>query len=411
MTVEDPVHRGDVPPPVDLAGHLREFGRALLPALVVALVVGGVVFGLRALLAPKEYSATLLTEITSSKELVPGDAFVEQMRAPFMGLAQDTNVLNQVLGEVDTDDWDVQTLSEHVELSKGPAPQILVFTVTADSPETAEQLARSLVITVAQASFANHTKDIGRQVDQIQAAITAEQARSSLLAPDDPTKVESDRQLAELQTQLAALQDSGGDQLTILASPEQDTEPVSPQPLSEALVAGLVTLIVVAECIVLWRGRVGSSPNRTWARRVARRYGAHFDPAAVPAGELDPLTSAKLVQVMRDARPALLLIGDGAVAPPSLTAARDNERGRFRTVFDLPLATPWWQRVNVATAGTAVVIVSVTGSDRAAAERTLAQLADLGVPRNLVLQSATRGDRRHAKQYVGVNTTEDDHGR
>ncbi|BBY26475.1 hypothetical protein [Mycolicibacterium sediminis] len=397
MTVEGPVHRGDVPPPVDLAGHLKEFGRALLPALVVALVVGIAVFGLRTLLAPKEYAASLITEITGSRDLVPGDAFVEQVRAPFMGLAADANVLNQVLNEVDTGGWDAPTLSEHMELSKGPAPQILIFTATADSPELAEQLARSMVVTVAQAAFANHARDIGKQVDQVQAAITAEQARGSLLAPEDPARAESERQVAELQTQLVGLQSAGGDQLTILASPEQDASPVSPQPVSEALVAALVTLIVVAEGIVLWRGRVGKAPNRTWARRVARKYRARFDPALVDVGDVDPLTSAELAQSMRDARPALLLVGERAVAPTSLTAPRDHERGRFRTVFDLPLSAPWWQRVNVATTGIAVVIVSSAGSDRAAAERALSQLADLRVPANLVLQHGHRRGRRRTE--------------
>jgi capsular polysaccharide biosynthesis protein len=405
VTVEDPVHRGDVPPPVDLAGHLREFARALVPALVVALIVGGLVFVTRTMFADKEYAANLVTEITPSGELVPGDAFVEQMRAPFMGLAQDTTVLDQVLSEVDTD-WDAQTLSEHVELSKGPAPQILIFTATAGSPELAEQIARSMVVTVSQAAFANHSREISAQLDQIQASIGAEEARNATLLPEDPARPESDRQLAELRGQLETLQNSGGDTLTLLASPAQDTSPVSPQPVSEGLVAGVVTLIVVAELIVAWRSRIGKKPNRTWARRVARRYGAHFDPSTVPAGELDPLTSAKLVQAIRDGRPALLLVGEHAAAPPSLTSARDADRGRFRTLFDAPLSSPWWQRVNAGAAGTAVVVVSVTGTDRAAAERALRQLADLRVPRNLVLQRAVRHDRRHAKPAPEPSPTE-----
>ncbi len=393
MTVDDPVHRGNVPPPVDLAGHLREFGRALLPALVVALVVGGLVFGLRTLLAPKEYAATLVTQITTTQELVPGDAFVEQLRAPFMALAQDANVLNQVLSEVDTD-WNAEEFGEHIELSKGPAPQILVFQVRAWSQDIAEQLARSLVTTVAQASFANHSRDVARQVDQVQAAITAEQARNATLAPDDPGKAESDGELQALRAQLTTLQSSGGDQLSVLAAPDEDPSPVSPKPVSEALVAALVTLLVVAELIVLLRGRLGKRPNRTWARRISRKHGAHFDASATAPGEFDPLTSAKLVQALRDGRPALLLIGEQAAAPPSLSAARDPDRGRFRTLVEAPLSSHWWQRVNAGAASLAVVVVSTAGTDRAAAERSLRQLADLGVHRTLVLQRGNRRPRR-----------------
>ena len=283
-TVDDPAHRGDVPS-IDLAGHFRELGRALLPALVVALVVGGAVFGLRTLLVPKQYAATIVGQITPAQTLVPGDAFVEQMRAPFMGLAQDTNVLNQVLSEVDTG-WDVDTLKKHVELAPGPAPQLLVFTATANSPEVAAQIARSMVVTVAQASFANHARDVGRQAEEVQATITAEEARNSTLAPDDPAKAESDRQLSDLRAQLTTLQKTGGDQLTILSTPEQDTSPVSPQPVSEALVAALATWIVTAELIVFLRSRVGSKPNRAWARRVAHEYRARFDDDITDEGTL-----------------------------------------------------------------------------------------------------------------------------
>lgn len=391
MTVDDPVHRGDVPPPVDLVGHLREFARALVPALLVAVVVGIAVFGVRTAFAPKQYEARLVTEITPSRDLIPGDAFVEQMRAPFMGLAEDSNVLEQVLAEVGTG-WDTATLSRHVELTKGSAPQILVFTATADSPELAEKIARTMVVTIAQAAFANHARDLGSQVDQVQAAITAEEARTATLAPEDPARAESERQLAGLRAQLVALQSSGGDQLTILASPQENTEPVSPQPVSEALVAALATLIVVAEGIVLVRGRIGSRPNRTWARRISRKYGAHFDPTPTRAGELDPFTSARLVQALRDGRPALLLVGENASAPASLT----RQPGRFRTLHDAALSSHWWQRVNAGHTGVAVVLVSTAGRDRAAAQRALRQLADLGVPRNLVLQHAPRRGGRHA---------------
>mgnify|MGYP002715803472 CR=1 FL=1 len=154
-----------------------------------------------------------------------------------------------------------------------------------------------------------------RQELSIPPAITAEQARNATLAPDDPGKAESDGELQALRAQLTTLQSSGGDQLSVLAAPDEDPSPVSPKPVSEALVAALVTLLVVAELIVLLRGRLGKRPNRTWARRISRKHGAHFDASTTAPGEFDPLTSAKLVQALRDGRPALLLIGDRAAAP------------------------------------------------------------------------------------------------
>lgn len=387
-TVDDPAHRGDVPS-IDLAGHFRELGRALLPALVVALVVGGAVFGLRTALVPKQYAATIVSQITPQQTLVPGDAFVEQMRAPFMGLAQDTNVLNQVLSEVNTG-WNVDTLKEHVTLAPGPAPQLLIFTATANSPEVAAQIARSMVVTVAQASFANHARDVGRQAEEVQASITAEEARNSTLAPDDPAKAASDRQLSDLRDQLATLQKSSGDQLTILATPEQNTEPVSPRPVSEALVAALATWIVAAELIVFLRSRLGSRPNRSWARRVAQKYRARLDTDTTDEGTLSPLAAAVLAQNQRDGRAVAILLGDKA-ATPKPTVPPDGRGGVPRPVLrPMSLTGEWWQTVNLGRVEAAVVVVSSAGADRKAAERALRRLGDLSIPTYLVLQPARR---------------------
>jgi capsular polysaccharide biosynthesis protein len=394
--VDDPAHRGDVPS-IDLAGHFRELGRALLPALLIALVVGGVVFGLRTLLVPKQYAASIVTQITPEQTLIPGDAFIEQMRAPFMGLAQDTDVLNQVLSTVDTG-WSAETLRDHVELAPGPAPQLLVFTVTADKPELAQQLARSMVVTIAQASFANHARDVGRQVDQVQASITAEQTRNATLAPDDPVKADSDKQLTDLRAQLASLQNVSGDQLAILSTPEQNPEPVSPQPVSEALVAALATLIVAAEAIVLLRSRVGSKPSRSWARRVALKYRSRFDTDTTDDGLLSPVAAATLAQNQRDGRAVAILLGDKAIAPKPVVPQDSRGTVPRPVLRPMPLGDEWWQTVDLGRVTAAVVIVSVAGSDRKTAERALRRLAEIGVPTFLVLQSSRRTRRAKAPE-------------
>jgi capsular polysaccharide biosynthesis protein len=399
VVTDDPVHRGDVPP-VDLAGHFRELGRAFLPALLIAVVVGGAVFGLRTVLVAKEYAASIVTQITPSQTLIPGDAFIEQMRAPFMGLAHDANVLNQVLAESDTG-WNADTLSQHVELTPGPSPQLLVFTATAGTPELAAQLARSMVVTVAQASFANHARDVGRQVEQIQASVAAEEARNATLGPEDPAKADSDKKLADLRVQLSNLQRADGDQLTILSTPEQGPDPVSPRPASEALVAGLAALIVAAELIVLLRSRLGSKPNRSWARRVANRYRARYDADVIDDGTLSPLAAASLAQHQRAGRRVLVLLGEHAVAPRPLVAtegrpaahASDRTDAPRRTMRKGSISGEWWQNLYLGDVAAAAVLVSTSGSDRKAAERSLQQLANLGVPTHLVLQSGRKGRR------------------
>ena len=153
MSVHDAVHRGDVPPPIDLAGHMRELGRALLPAVIIAVLVGAGMFYLRSELTDKQYAASIVAEIEPAQTLVPGDAFIEQMRAPFIELATDRGVLDQVLEQVDAD-MDASQLASSVELSPGTSPALLTVTVTTRSPELAAELAEAMVSTMASTSSA-----------------------------------------------------------------------------------------------------------------------------------------------------------------------------------------------------------------------------------------------------------------
>jgi capsular polysaccharide biosynthesis protein len=347
------------------------------------------VFGIRSELAPKQYAASVVTEIRPAGEIVPGDAFIEQMRAPFMGLAVDKDVLRQVLTQVNTD-WDTATLEKNVQLAPGPSPALLVFTVTAPSPELAGEIARAMVLTVAQASFANHTRDVARQTDQLQASIAAEEARIIALPADDPARTASQQYLEQLRNQLTTLQSSGGDELSVLATPEQSAGPVSPKPMSEAMVAALAAFIVAIEFIVLWRSRMGNKTNRTWARRISYKYRSQFDPRATPGENFPNGIAAKLAQYQRERRDVLVLLGTDAVMPFAGAPGPESFNGHRRTQTVMPLGGTWWQQIDLTDTVLAVVIVTTDSSDRAAAEEALHQLADFGVPSALVLQRRQR---------------------
>lgn len=415
MHIENATHRSDVPPSIDLAGHMRELGRALLPAFVIALIVGAAVFYVRSELTDKEYSASVVTEVKPSQTLVAGDAFIEQMRGPFIELATDTDVLQQVLGQVDTD-LDASELASSLTLTPGTSPALLTFTVTADSPELALELAQSLVSTVAQASQANYARDTQGQVEQAQAAIAAEEAKVSGLAADDPTRTTAATELTNLQAQLSTLQSSGGDQLVVLASPEQSTTPVAPKPLSEALVAALAALIVAAELIVLLRGRFGSRPNRSWARRAAKKNGARFDTGAsdtlppvlvaridaLQRESVDPAATARHSAPKRDSVIVVLVGDDAAYVPPPTYASAD--RPQRSAVVTMGLTDEWWRAVDVEDVDTVVVLLSTGGRDRKEAGRTLKRIAEFQRPAYLLLQP--KSHKRQASQPTSPKNTE-----
>ncbi|OMC29725.1 hypothetical protein A5740_17275 [Mycobacterium sp. GA-1841] len=389
----------DVPPPVDLTGHLRDLSRALLPALLIAVLVGAAVFGLRTLLVPKEYAAVVIAEITPAQAPVPGDAFIEQMRAPFVGLAGDGDVLKQVLWEVDTG-WDTAELRKHVQLSPGESPALLVFTVTARSPELAGQLARTIVINVARKAAANHATTVARELEGLQAAIAAEQARIGALAPEDPNRARAEERLAQLQGNIGALQNSSSDQLTVLAVPEQDSAPVAPRPVAEGLVAGVATLLVAAELLVWLRGRFGARPNRVWARKAAQKHRAQFGFGDSGMSGLSPSAVAAMARARQAHRPALILRGE-AVSSPLWNGPESGDGSTWREVS---LTDQWWRTMPAGTE--AIVVVSTAGFDRKLADRTLTQLRDMATPTTLVLQISPRRRFKKARKVARSETAD-----
>ncbi|WP_256987644.1 hypothetical protein [Rhodococcoides fascians] len=407
MSVHDAVHRGDVPPPIDLAGHMRELGRALLPAVIIAVLVGAGMFYLRSELTDKQYAASIVAEIEPAQTLVPGDAFIEQMRAPFIELATDRGVLDQVLNQVDAD-MDASQLASSVELSPGTSPALLTVTVTTRSPELAAELAEAMVSTMASTSSANAIRDSQERTAEGQSTVDAQQARVDALPADDPSRPAALSELARLRTQQSELEAAaGGDRLVVLSKPEQSTTPVSPKPVSEALVAALAALIVAAELIVLLRGRLGRKPSRSWARRVSRKYGAHFDPAT--GDTVPPVVASRIAALERGDRPAsrsarhaapkddsviLVLVGEGAVFES--THGEGPTTGPHRATAEFGLSEPWWQYTDVGDVETVVVLVSNRGRDKKSATAALRRLDDFDIPVHLVLQN--KNSTRRAEQ-------------
>ncbi len=385
----DAAGRRDAPPSVDLFGHFRDLIRVAVPAILIGIIVGASVFALRTALVPKEYSATVVTEITPAGTIIPGDAFVEQLRAPFVALSTDENVLQQVLTQVDTG-WTTGELSSHVTTTPGTAPTLLDFTATAPTSQQAEDVARAMVTAISAASLSTHARDITRQIDQLRAQVTAERVRNRALPDRSDAKVESDATLADLDSQLTRLQNSSTDTLTILAAPSASEVPVSPKPAQEGAVAGIAATIIAAELLVLFRGRVGRKPNPIWARRAAHRYGAQLTYGRRGEPALPSTLLPAFAQRHRRAQIALILTGEhvdadrlvGDLVPP----ADDAATGHHLRVAQHPLTDAWWQRVDPGDLALAVVVVSSSGRDRKAADQALSQLATIGSTRHLIVQ-------------------------
>jgi CheY-like chemotaxis protein len=367
----------------------------MLPALVFAVLAGAAVGAWRSAFAPEEYSATVIAEITPARPVLPGDAFVEQLRGPFMSLAQDSAVLDHVLGQVDVA-WDERTLQQHISLAAGPSPAVMTITASADSPDRARQLAHAMLDALSQAATDAHDREISDQVNELQDAITAEETANQAMGDGDPAKAASDKHILDLKARLALVHAESPDRIAALSTPAEVPTLVSPRPALEGILTGVLAFVVAAESIALWRSRFGKRPNVTWAERVARRYGARLDTAESATSVLPAIPAAAVTACAHEGRRVLVLLGQNT----DLDAEPfpDDLDGGGRTVVQAPLGDEWWHAVDVLEFDVALVIISVDSSDRSPAEHALRQLDQLGIPRYLILQCPSRRrEASHAK--------------
>ncbi|PJK22906.1 hypothetical protein [Mycolicibacterium goodii] len=367
----------------------------MLPALMFAVLVGAAVGGYRSAFAPEEYSATVIAEITPARPVLPGDAFVEQLRGPFMSLAQDSAVLDHVLGQVDTA-WDERTLQQHISLAAGPSPAVMTITASADSPDRARQLAHAMLEALSQAATDAHDREIADEVKKLQDALTAEETANQTMWEGDPAKSTSDKRILDLRARLALVHAESPDRIAALSTPAEVPTLVSPRPALEGILAGVLAFVVAAESIVLWRSRLGKRPNLTWAQRVARKYGARLDTGESGTSALPAIPAAALTRCARDGHRALVLLGQNTDLHSEPFPDDLGEGGR--AVVQAPLADEWWHAVDVWEFDVALVVISADSSDRSPAEHALRQLDQLGIPLHLILQSPSRRrEASHAK--------------
>ena len=374
------------PPTVDLVAHGREVLRAAIPALLIAIVVAAVVFGLRTASATKQYEATVVAQIDVVNPAIPGDAYTEQFRAPYDALVRDNNVLTSVLGQVDTG-WDAQTLAAHTELSPGVSPTIFDIVVQASSPEVADTLARTMVVALDQAAATQQARQIRQQSDEIQATIATLQQERDALPQGDTNRAVIDAELNAMQSEVAKLDLGGTNRLSILSEPDASATQVSPRPAAEAAVAGVVSFLVAAELIVFLRGRAGSRTSKAWGRRIARKYHGGFAIAGPSTNTgLPAQTELRLNHLASGGGDILVLTGNGVEVDPSQALPPSPGSG----VRTLALEGRWWQQIRLADVIAALVVVTDHSKDRHQAEVAVRELSELTIPTEVVVQTGRR---------------------
>ncbi|MGW5454518.1 hypothetical protein [Nocardia sp. NPDC003979] len=275
MSETDPADTGADSPAmsgVNIADHLRKLLRALPIALVVAAIVGGVVWVVRDG-SPRTYEASLTAQISQQSI----GAVFNELTQPYIVLVTESRVLSDVVknGLAPSE----QDLRPRVSAMTGPAPSLLIIKAQAGSPEQAEKLVFAVQQSLDSVASQMRTEAIARSAADLETHRRAVEDTFTKRLADDPLRPELSFDARDVAREMEFRQVLGMPRLTVVANPR--SELVAPHPVQEGLFAALATLIIVAESVVLARGAI--------ARRGGlRRGGAKPDPAKQASPTPDP---------------------------------------------------------------------------------------------------------------------------
>ncbi|MFC9966832.1 hypothetical protein ACFVH4_21615 [Nocardia ignorata] len=275
MSETDPADTGADSPAmsgVNIADHLRKLLRALPIALVVAAIVGGVVWVVRDG-SPRTYEASLTAQISQQSI----GAVFNELTQPYIVLVTESRVLSDVVknGLAPSE----QDLRPRVSAMTGPAPSLLIIKAQAGSPEQAEKLVFAVQQSLDSVASQMRTEAIARSAADLETHRRAVEDTFTKRLADDPLRPELSFDARDVAREMEFRQVLGMPRLTVVANPR--SELVAPHPVQEGLFAALATLIIVAESVVLARGAIVR-------RGGLRRGGAKPDPAKQASPTPDP---------------------------------------------------------------------------------------------------------------------------
>ncbi len=388
---DDPGASADpgVPSTLDLGHHFRELRGVALPALLVAILIAGIVFGARGS-APARWSATVSASAQTSTTATPSStdsASAALLTAPYLALGTDAGVLHDIVTAARVP-WSDADARARITVADGQTPGLLSVQVLGDSAEQASAVAKQAVVTLDTDGRARARAAIATQSTQMQADASALNDQLQSLSVLDPKRAALQPQYQSALDQISQVRGSASARLAALSDPLTSGAPVSPQPLRDAALALLVALIVTAELLVALRGRWGRAVSPTWARRTARKHGADFvDCTHGARGPGTVRVETVVLARLRSGANVLVLRSGGTIDPAvsALAQAARSEVDAGGQLVELSADDPWWRSAALEHAALAVVVAHRGAHERRSTEAQLAALALADVPALLML--------------------------
>ncbi|MCV7227167.1 hypothetical protein [Mycolicibacterium komossense] len=375
-------------------GHLRRLLKVSIPSAAVALLVGLLAQFVLAQIKPT-YTATVTAQIDAQIPVVSGDAYLYQMTAPYLALAQSQTVRQATAHEMGIG-WDADRVGENAVVKVSKSPLLLDVTGTAPDRQQALMLATLTVQSLDKESRAQRLQELDRavavpsaeleslqqQVAAIDEAFTEKYGYSDPTADGDPVRANLVLRIQDLVNQINRIREGGVNGLSVLAAPDAGsiaaTAPVSK---SVALFAALLAFIVTAEALAFTRGRFGRRLTMPSAERITSANSMTIETRESTSTGFPPVTAGLIARrASRDQRTMVIVTIRAESTLRTWLAGEVHPE-----LIEVELMTSNWAAKLGDQIGLVIVMACVGENARRAVAQTAKTLSSLGIPSRMVL--------------------------
>jgi capsular exopolysaccharide synthesis family protein len=237
---------------VELNGYLRLIWASKRWLLLFAAIAAIVVYLLSSSRA-NEYESTALGQIVSTSQ-AEGDILSEEQLLSLSNVYNELAKTRSVL-EVAHEDPSVQGSEEEFDASVEVAPEsrvgVLAFNGKTGDPTRSAEFANAYAKAFSEYLGGLQVEQLKTALEPIQAHINELEAELSELPPGDLHTASLQVELQAWQEQLASQTSNPGDSLRIVERANANTNPVSPKPKRDAILAFIAALALGALAIYL----------------------------------------------------------------------------------------------------------------------------------------------------------------
>lgn len=379
ITERDLRQHFNAPPTVDVGNHLRELSRVFIPALVGAIIVAVAMY-LVAASGPDRYEVAITAKIDSAVVTNMTDVTVNMLAPPFMALSQSKAVLDDIRQTTGTS-MSSDELAKNLVVTVQTSPALVQISVTAATPEEATALADAAVTSLDKAGMDLWNDKVKKDLIDLQNSASVAADEIALLPDPSPfrdvLKADYDAQV-QRASQLQAMMPT---RLGLLAAPETAVK-VAPKPVQQALVVGLLSLIVFLELLTFLNGRFGRRTNAAWVRRMARKHGYGVENSAADAQGWPQATQIVLNKTLDLESDPLVLYPRSSSAAKQFVDGVSRDAGRSALTYPVP--SNWWSDGTNVGIPLAIVVVDLKDSSRKALAASFDALDGYEAPVQLV---------------------------